>query len=185
VRIIAGEKRGARLQAPPGRSTRPTSERVRASLMMILTPEIPGRRVLDLFAGIGGLGLEALSRGAARATFVEKARGPFATLERNIAQLGFGDRALAVQGDVGRFLGRTDLNRGPFDLIFIDPPYGKGAAGAALARLGERSEAWLAEETIVVAQVGARDPLEATYGALHRDRSRDYGETRVEFYRTE
>jgi 16S rRNA (guanine966-N2)-methyltransferase len=77
------------------------------------------------------------------------------------------------------------LNRGPFDLIFIDPPYGKGAAGAALARLGERSEAWLAEETIVVAQVGARDPLEATYGALHRDRSRDYGETRVEFYRTE
>ena len=122
MRIIAGEFGGRRLKAPTGRNTRPTPDRVREALFLILAEEIPDARVVELFGGTGSLGLESLSRGAAHAVFLEKNRGALACLTANIETLDVGDRttvhtrsafsfpALAAHGD-------------PFDLVFCDPPF--------------------------------------------------------------
>ena len=122
MRVVAGELRGRRLQSPEGGDVRPTSDRVRESVFNALgsLDAVEGARVLDLFAGTGALGIEALSRGAARATFVEQARPALRILEANLAALGLGDRARVVRGDVLAVLaGLTE----PVDLVLIDPPY--------------------------------------------------------------
>ena len=126
MRIIAGEWGGRRLQPPPGRATRPTSERVREAWMSAVAPALPGARVLDLFAGSGALGLEALSRGAAHATFVETAPAALRSLQANLAQLGAAERASVVRTDALRYA--EGLEAGAFDVAFADPPYGQGLA---------------------------------------------------------
>ena len=139
MRIVAGRHRGRRLLAPPGETVRPTSDRAREALFNILShgqlaaEGIPfaGAAVLDAFAGTGALGLEALSRGAAEAAFIEQDREALATLRRNIAALGEGGRARIVPGDA------TRPPRAPSAcaLAFLDPPYRSGLAGAALTAL--------------------------------------------------
>jgi 16S rRNA (guanine966-N2)-methyltransferase len=128
VRIIGGRHRGARLAGPPpgDGAVRPTTDRVRESLFNLLAhglgDPVPGARVLDLFAGTGALGLEALSRGAEAAVFVEAARGAAGLVEANVARLGLGERARVVRRDA------TRLGPNPgaaFDLVFLDPPYGR------------------------------------------------------------
>ncbi|HEY8375642.1 MAG TPA: 16S rRNA (guanine(966)-N(2))-methyltransferase RsmD, partial [Nannocystis sp.] len=99
MRIIAGRWRGRRIEAPPGRDTRPTTDRVREAWMSALQPELPGARVLDLFAGSGALGLEALSRGAEHATFVERSGRALRALRANLERLGAMDQATIVRGD--------------------------------------------------------------------------------------
>lgn len=121
MRIIAGEWRGRRLQTVKGRGVRPTTDRVRESWMAALGGEVVGARVLDLFAGSGALGLEALSRGAREATFVEKARGPLRALRANVEILGAGERARIVRGDAMAFVRK--LGPVSFDLVLADPPY--------------------------------------------------------------
>jgi 16S rRNA (guanine966-N2)-methyltransferase len=137
VRIIAGTWRGRRLDAPPGIATRPTADRAREGLFSMLASRLgsfEGLQVADLFAGTGALGLEALSRGAAHCTFVERDRAALDALRRNIGRLGAGDRAeIRAQGVEHAALP-------PCDLIVMDPPYGAGLAQAAL----DRAEAWLA-----------------------------------------
>jgi 16S rRNA (guanine966-N2)-methyltransferase len=136
VRIVGGEARGRRLRPVPGHSTRPTADRVRQSLFDALGQRCDGLRVLDLYAGTGALALEALSRGAARATLVEQDARAEAVIERNASELGYGDRVEIVRENVARALPRL---RGPFDLVFSDPPYALRAAqdtADALARLG-------------------------------------------------
>jgi 16S rRNA (guanine966-N2)-methyltransferase len=130
MRIVAGVWGGRRIQAPPGRATRPTTDRVREAWMSAVAPELPGARVLDLFAGSGALGLEALSRGAERATFVENAPPALKALAANLAALGAGDRSGIVRTDAVRFV--EGLPAGAFDVAFADPPYGKGFAAALL-----------------------------------------------------
>jgi 16S rRNA (guanine966-N2)-methyltransferase len=130
MRIVAGEWGGRRIQAPPGRATRPTTDRVREAWMSAVAAELPGARVLDLFAGSGALGLEALSRGAASATFVENAPAALMALSANLASLGAGGRAQVVRTDAVRFV--EALPAGAFDVAFADPPYGKGFAAALL-----------------------------------------------------
>jgi len=128
MRIIAGRWRGHTIQAPPGAGTRPTSDRVREAWMSMMQPLLHDARVLDLFAGSGGLGLEALSRGALHATFVERAGPALKTLNANIRRLDAGAMTTVVRGDAAKYF--NALEPGAFDLILADPPYGSGDAAA-------------------------------------------------------
>ena len=131
LRLIGGVWRSRRLQVPAGPDLRPTPDRVRETLFNWLGPWIEGRRVLDLFAGSGALGLEALSRGASEAVFVEASRTAVRALEANIALLGATSAAVLCM-DAMRYLSRDN---GPFDLVFVDPPYASGLVGPVLDRL--------------------------------------------------
>ena len=132
MRIIAGLYGGRRLVAPKGLIARPTQDRVREAWFSILGAEVEGARVLDLFAGSGALGLEALSRGALRADFVEKARSSLEALEKNVASLDVAGRVTIVKGDALKVV--EAITPGVYDLVFADPPYDLGA-GAKLVTL--------------------------------------------------
>ncbi|HEX7120019.1 MAG TPA: 16S rRNA (guanine(966)-N(2))-methyltransferase RsmD [Longimicrobiales bacterium] len=166
MRIIAGRWRGRRIQAPPGRDTRPTTDRVREAWMSALQPELPGAHVLDLFAGSGALGLEALSRGAAHATFVERAGGALRALRENIERLGAAGETTVVRGDAVAYVRR--LERCAFDVALADPPYGRGFAEALVRAFAARPFAdrlWIEHR--------ADDPVPELPGA----RTRRYGDT--------
>ncbi|MBV9842822.1 MAG: 16S rRNA (guanine(966)-N(2))-methyltransferase RsmD [Sphingomonadaceae bacterium] len=143
MRIIAGDWRGRTLVAPAGATTRPTSDRAREALFSMLASRLGdfvGLRVIDLFAGTGALGLEALSRGAAHCTFIEQDAAALAALRANIAVLG-------ANADVRAQSASAALPAGPFDLAFLDPPYGSGFGQAALARLELAPGGWASLET--------------------------------------
>src|SRR5262245_33252726 len=124
MRIIAGVFKGRRLVTPRGATTRPTADQVRLALMDTLGPRLPDARMLDLFAGAGGVGLEALSRGAAHATFVERDPRAVEALDENIRALGVESRAAVARGDVARPLGRLAGGGQRFDVVLLDPPSG-------------------------------------------------------------
>lgn len=130
IRIIAGQWRGRRLAVPAAPGLRPTPDRVRETLFNWLAPRVPGARCLDLFAGSGALGLEAASRGAGEVVLVERSRPVVAALEAAVAALGAGTVVRVVAGDALDWLAP---GRGPFDLIFLDPPYAGGLLDPALA----------------------------------------------------
>jgi 16S rRNA (guanine966-N2)-methyltransferase len=121
TRIVSGTWRGRRLVVPAAGGVRPTAERVREAWLSILGPDLVGARVLDLYAGSGALGLEALSRGAAHATFVEMHASSLAALRTNIAALGAGGHTTVHRGDATRFV--ADLTAGAYDLVLADPPF--------------------------------------------------------------
>lgn len=147
MRVIAGEAKGRTLVVPRGGGTRPATDRIRETLFAILEPELANTRVLDLFAGAGTLGIEALSRGAAAATFVERGAEALKALRRNLAATGFAPRATVVAANVLGFLDSGP--RGPFDVVFCDPPFADVAiAEATLAHAGLR--ATLASDGLVV-----------------------------------
>jgi 16S rRNA (guanine966-N2)-methyltransferase len=131
MRIVAGEFRGRRLVVPKDARVRPTSDRVREAWMSILADALDGARVLDLFAGSGALGLEALSRGAAAVEFVEMHAASLEALRRNIETLGVADRATVRRGDAERFVERLDA--AAYDVAFADPPYSIDYAGRLVA----------------------------------------------------
>lgn len=130
TRIVAGIWGGRRLRVPQGRQVRPTAERVREAWLSILGPDLPGARVLDLFAGSGALGLEALSRGAREVVLVEKHADSLTALKENILSLGASDRVAVVRNDVFRYL--EQLNEGSFDLALADPPFASDAPALLL-----------------------------------------------------
>jgi len=181
VRIIAGALKGRRLRTPRGETTRPTADQVRIALMDALAPRLPGARVLDLFAGAGGVGLEALSRGAAHATFVERDARAVAALRANIAALGVEGRARVVRDDVARALARLARAGETFDVVFLDPPYDTALAAETLAALGDAR--LLGAGAVVVAQHFTKRPPAARVGALVAQRTRRFGETTLTFFR--
>lgn len=132
MRIIAGRWKGHEIRPPPGRATRPTTDRVREAWMSALQHALPGATVLDLFAGSGALGLEALSRGAERVTFVERSGGALRALRANVERLGAGAEVEVVRGDAERYA--AQLEAGAYDLALADPPYGEGYAEALLGQ---------------------------------------------------
>ncbi len=144
LRIVAGEYRGRRLHFPSGRGMRPTADRVRETLFNWLQGQLQGRRVLDLFAGSGALGIEALSRGAAEAVFVEQNRAAAAQLRDNLQLLQADQRAEVIQADALRWLRHKHE---PFDLVFLDPPFADGLLGKACQLLEQgghlSADAWL------------------------------------------
>jgi 16S rRNA (guanine966-N2)-methyltransferase len=181
VRIIAGALKGQRLVTPRGHRTRPTADQVRIALMDTLMPSLSGARFLDLFAGAGGVGLEALSRGAARAVFVERDPDAAAALRRNLAALRLGPEARVLATDVGRALHRLAADGERFDLVFLDPPYGAGLVEDTLVRLGEGAHVTL--DAIVVAQHFTKHAPPDRVGTLAAFRTRRFGETTLTFFR--
>ncbi|MDQ2912225.1 MAG: 16S rRNA (guanine(966)-N(2))-methyltransferase RsmD [Chloroflexota bacterium] len=138
MRVIAGEAKGRTLVVPRGGGTRAATDRIRETLFAILEPELDGARILDLFAGAGTLGIEALSRGAARATFVERGAEAVKALRRNLATTGFAARSEVVAANVVAYLDARP--RGPFDIVFSDPPFADVAiAEVILGHEGLRS----------------------------------------------
>jgi len=181
LRIIAGTLKGRRLVAPRGAVTRPTADQVRIALMDTLMPYLPGARVLDLFAGAGGVGLEALSRGAAHATFVERDARAVAALRRNVDALGVAAAARVARGDVHRELASLARAGERFDIVFLDPPYESGALEGAVAALGEGGVT--APGALVIAQHRTKQPPPPTAGTLAAFRTRRFGETTLTFFR--
>src|SRR5512145_2048480 len=180
MRIIGGHDRGRRLRAPRGLATRPTADRVRVSLFDVLGPTIAGARVLDLFAGTGAVGIEALSRGAARVVFVEKDQAALRALRANLAALGASRAAARVMaGDVLHVLPEIGAQEGPFDFVFIDPPYATSLAGRTLEALAATRVCRAGTEVVV--QHSTRTALPSVPGlSLHR-RPRRFGDTALTF----
>jgi len=172
VRVAAGAYGGRRLEAPAGTRTRPTADRVREALFSILGP-LEGLRVLDIFAGSGALGIEALSRGAASATFVDSAPSAVSAVRRNLAAVGV--EAEVRRTDALRWLAR---GRGAYDLVFVDPPYDQAARMAG--SLSERLPAVLSDYARIVTESDKRTPLSLTLPLVTE---RIYGDTRIAIHR--
>lgn len=174
MRVIAGAAKGRRLVAPPGTGTRPTTDRVKEALFSMLQPRLPGVTAVDLFAGAGGLGVEALSRGARHVTFVERDRRALRALRQNLELTGFGERALVVERSVEVTLAGP-LRDAPFGLAFLDPPYDTPPAhiGAVLEALVVH----LAPGATVTLERGVRDAVPDWPAALQATRERRYGDT--------
>jgi 16S rRNA (guanine(966)-N(2))-methyltransferase RsmD len=179
-RVIAGTARATRLEAP-GEGTRPLADRVKQTLFAILEPDLPGAFFLDLFAGSGAAGIEALSRGAAHATFVERDQGAVAVIKANLARTHLIGRATVTRADALAWLRDPSRAREPAaSLVFLDPPYGESAALTAAL---EELSAILAPTARVVAKHFWRDAPPARIGLLASDRERRFGETALTFYR--
>lgn len=168
MRVVAGEFKGRRLHAPAGSRTRPTADRVREAVFSMLG-DLRGARVLDLYAGSGALGIEALSRGARLVVFVERDRRALAAIRRNLDAVGADATVLAR--DVLSVLGEE---RGPYDLVFCDPPYDSAARLAA--PLSEALPAVLSDHARIVTESDKRTPLELSLPLLSE---RTYGDTRI------
>ena len=176
VRIIAGTLRSRSLQAPPGLATRPTSDRLRETLFNVLSPRIKGAAFLDLYAGSGAVGMEALSRGAAVVTFVEWAPAALAVLRTNLAKLGLTAGFRIQSSSVGAYLRRAQTGSKPdlaaaFDVVFLDPPYDAAQEYAATLNLLGAAQAGLrAPGALVIAEHRRKERLEERYGSLERTR---------------
>jgi 16S rRNA (guanine966-N2)-methyltransferase len=185
MRIVAGTFRGRVLVAPKGHSARPTADRARQAIFNVLqhaawAPLLERARVLDLFAGSGALGLEAVSRGADTCVFIDRDRAARTAILANIETLGVRDRTRIDRRDATTLGARTDADGPRYDLAFLDPPYGKGLAEAALARLGAGD--WLGAGALAVVERGAADPADAPPGYEILD-ERTWGAARVAFLR--
>lgn len=184
MRVVAGRFGGRRLKAPPGGGTRPTVERVREALFSILGSSVSGARVLDCYAGSGSLGIEALSRGAAHAVFVDKGRAAADVIRENLATVGVAQpsgarilqRSLETCGPALRQLG-------PFDLVLVDPPFAAVRDGSALKALATVVSAGvLSNEALVVFEVPS-DQSNPVVAGLWEESARQYGDTRLVFLR--
>ena len=181
LQIVAGSAKGSRLRAPRSRGLRPTSSKVRGAIFNILAPQVvSGARVLELYAGTGALGIEALSRGAAWVDFVERDRELCRLLRGNLDSAGLSDRAHVYRATVKQGL---SFLRQSYDLAIMDPPYADSAIQETLARL-ERA-GLLKHEAVVVVEHAARLAVEAPLEGLVLTRTQRYGDTAVSFYRRE
>jgi 16S rRNA (guanine966-N2)-methyltransferase len=176
VRIVGGRLRGRALAAPKSQAIRPTADRLREALFNILMHAydnpIAGARVLDLFAGTGALGLEAVSRGAAFALFVDEEAAARALLRQNVEALGVAAATRIFRRDATRLGAAHPVE--PFSLVFLDPPYGKGLAERAL--LSAREGGWLADEALIVVEESAEAGFKAPQGFAETER-RKYDDT--------
>jgi 16S rRNA (guanine966-N2)-methyltransferase len=194
VRIIAGVYRSRSIESPAGLGTRPTSDRLRETLFNVLAPRIEGAAFLDLYAGSGAVGIEALSRGAARVTFVERGPKALAALRGNLERLGIGAGFRVQAGSVAAFLRAKSAET--FNVVFLDPPWDAGTEyKATLEALGSeapnpRSQTrdlghptkLLIEGAVVIAEHRRKQKLEDRYGKLERTRLLEQGDAALSFY---
>jgi 16S rRNA (guanine966-N2)-methyltransferase len=184
-RVIAGTARGTRLQSP-GTGTRPLGDRVKETLFAILEPDLAGARVLDLFAGSGAGGIEAISRGSTAAVFVERDSGACQVIAENLRRARVSERASVIRGDTIKYLAERGTSDGPFDIVLIDPPYAEPQLlEAALASVAAAATTLLSPRAWVVAKHFWRTPPPQTVGLLASVRTRRFGETALAFYRQE
>lgn len=180
LRIISGTFKGRRLASFKGRWVRPTSDRVREALFNILTVMWEGTTVLDLFAGTGALGFEALSRGASHVIFVERDVHAHRVLKKNIVLLGLVDRCTLVKLSAEEGVDLVKKTQRRCDVIFLDPPYNKQLADCTLSLLAERDV--LAEDGVIAVEHHVQEMLSECYGKLMMSDQRVYGKTGLSFY---
>lgn len=178
MRVIAGTARGRRLFSVPGQTTRPITDRVKASLFNILSSHVAEARFLDLFAGTGGVGIEALSRGASEALFVERDERALATIRRNLEATRLGGQARLVKRDVLKFI--SAYSGPPFDIIYVAPPQYRGLWSRTLQALDGSS--LLAPGSLVVAQIHPKEYEPLQLSTLVLSDQRRYGSTMLCFY---
>ena len=183
MRISAGEHRGRRLHSPKGSRTRPTSDLLRQAIFNVLGSEIRAARVLDLFAGTGALGLEALSRGAATATFVERDRGALESLHANLMELNLSARARVLAGDVILTLERLAASGERFECVLLDPPYADDLGVRVVETLAPG--VIFCDNAVLVVQAFHKSEFPERIGVLSRFWQRRYGESRLTVYRKE
>jgi 16S rRNA (guanine(966)-N(2))-methyltransferase RsmD len=189
VRVVGGTARGNKLSLVPGKGTRPILDRVKTALFDILRPRIAGMRVLDLFAGSGSVGIEALSQGAAHCTFIDLARPAIATIHKNLRATGFSSRAVVVHANAIEYLQTTQQT---FDLIYIAPPQYKGHWVEALSALASRPELLSTtgdrrdeDESLALAivQIDPKEYEPVDLSVIREVRQKRYGNTLLIFYR--
>ena len=178
MRVITGTARGRRLKELPGMETRPTTDKVKESIFNIVQFDVEGRNVLDLFGGTGQLGIEALSRGAERCTFVDLRKEAAAVIKENVKTCGFEDRGRVVQGDSIAFLTGC---REKFDLAFLDPPYASGLLERALEVISKIDI--MSENGIIVCESAAEQVLPELSAPYEKGREYRYGKIKVTLYR--
>ncbi len=181
MRVIAGTAKKRRLKSPGNLPVRPTADRVKESLFNIISPQIPGCAFADLFAGTGGVGIEALSRGAAKVIFVEKDSRAAGLVKQNIDLTGLRDGAEIMLDDFEQALRRVSQRSEKFDIIFADPPYRQGLAAMVLNTLA-RYPVWQLN-TIVILETDAKEILPEDTGVFKLWRREKYGDTALSFYR--
>jgi 16S rRNA (guanine(966)-N(2))-methyltransferase RsmD len=179
MRIISGISKGKKLRTLRGQAIRPTSDRVKESIFNILGQEVEGKHVLDLFAGTGNLGIEALSRGAVRAVFVEKEKLAIDLIKKNLSHCGFDDRSRIITGAVERAIRLLRRKGEVFDLIFMDPPYQKGLVQKTLDIL--HTQPLYHEDSILVIEHDRREPLSESMEEWVLVRKRQFRDTVVSF----
>ena len=180
MRVITGSARGRRLRELEGQETRPTTDRVKEGIFNIIQFDIEGRRVLDLFAGTGQLGIEALSRGAESAVFVDQRRDAARLVRENLELTGFADRARVVNGDAFSYLAGEKTG---FDIIFVDPPYAQGLWEKTLEEISRFDI--LRGHGIIVCECPMEHELPAQAGACLRHRTYRYGKIKITTYHRE
>lgn len=178
MRVITGTAKGVRLKTPEGTQTRPTTERVKEAVFSIIQFEIEGSRVLDLFAGTGQMGIEALSRGASQAVFIDGRREACQLVQENLKRAKLTDRAQVVQSD---YMGYLERCRSSFDLIFLDPPYAEIFLENALKKISEIDI--LSDRGIIICERPAEKPLDFEIPGLQRGKDNRYGKTWITVFR--
>lgn len=180
MRVIAGRVKKRRLKSPGKLPVRPTADRVKESLFNILGEKIPDHSFMDLYAGTGGVGIEALSRGARKVLFVEKDPRVLRLLKENIALTGLEQGAEVIPGDVTTALRSLTVRPEKYDIIFADPPYRQGLAAMTLNTLA-MNPVWQ-QSAIIVMETGADEEMPAEAGLLKLYRREKYGDTALYFY---
>lgn len=182
MRVIAGTAKGKTLASVPGDSTRAITDRTKSALFSILNSAdlIEGKRYLDMFGGTGGVGIEALSRGAASAVFCERERQALRILRENLAATGLAERGVVIPGDAFAYLQRTEA--GPFDVIYIAPPQFKGLWRRALELVDARPTL-LAQQGVVIIQIFPKEWVDVRYENLVQTDDRKYGSTALYFFK--
>ena len=175
MRIIAGTLKGRRLDAPDWSGLRPTSDRLRETLFNVLASRIVGARFLDAYAGTGAVGIEALSRGASHVTFVERDPRAARLIEQNLARCGVQDRYAIIRAG---FAGAAQRLTDPFQILFLDPPYGAGELIAAL----EAAAALVAGDALLIVEHATRDKAPDAVGGLSRRRELVQGDSALAFF---
>lgn len=180
MRIITGKAKGCKLKAPKGMQTRPTTDRVKESLFNILGENVISAQVLDIFAGSGALGLEALSRGADSAVFIDFGRESISVIAANARQSKLETACSFLQSDVKSALTKLSAQQNSFDLVFCDPPYNQGLVDETLSQLDGSS--LLAANCIIVVEHSKHEPPLASWKRFLLRRSEKYGETTLSFF---
>ncbi|MBB6675497.1 16S rRNA (guanine(966)-N(2))-methyltransferase RsmD [Cohnella nanjingensis] len=183
MRVISGDARGRALKAVPGQSTRPTTDKVKEALFSMIGPYFDGERVLDLFAGTGGLGIEALSRGAGEAVFIDANPRSIEVVRANLEATRLTEKARVYRNDAKKAIKLLEQKGEPFDLIFLDPPYALKDCDALLLDLLERGLA--APDAVAVVEHESSFDYGDRIGPFERRRLAQYGETAVSIYRQE
>jgi 16S rRNA (guanine(966)-N(2))-methyltransferase RsmD len=179
MRIIAGHLKGRRLRTPTWAGLRPTSDKLRETLFNVIAPRVPDARVLDLYAGTGAIGIEALSRGAAHVTFVDEDPRALKLIEENLRHCGVSDRYAIIRLRLPAGSPQS-LPTGPFDLVFLDPPYGELDLTASIAAV----ERVIAPDGLLVLEHARRRPAPGTAGRLSQTRDLISGDSALAFYRS-